>query len=56
MKFKATLVDPLYIAGAIYLGTTEHRAWFLIVPIVVASWLFNPRWSRETGWRFLHDE
>ena len=29
---------------------------YLLVPITIAGWFFNPRWSKSTGWRFKHDQ
>lgn len=48
-------IDPFIVGLAIYLGFVEDPWWLLLVPLTVGSWFFNPRWSKATGWRFLHD-
>lgn len=55
MKLVATGADPLYLAAAIWAACTQSPWWLVFVPLVMASWFFNPRWDRENGWRFYHE-
>lgn len=53
-KVQFTPADPFFIAGAIYAAFTVNPWWLLVVPLVVGSWFFNPRWNKAEGWRFYH--
>lgn len=48
-------IDPFFIVGAIYLSSTESLWWLMVIPWIVGSWFFNPRWNRDEGWRLYHD-
>jgi len=54
MQIKATGADPLFIVVAVWAGCTQDPLWFLVLPLIVASWVLEPRWDKENGWRFLH--
>lgn len=56
MKIKATGADPLFILAAIYLASTTSLWWVIVVPIVITSWFFEPRWDSENGWKWFHEE
>jgi hypothetical protein len=55
VKVQFSPVDPLFIAGAIYSGFVGNPWWFMVVPLIVGNWFFNPRWNRDEGWRFTHE-
>ncbi len=55
MKIQVSLADPLFIVGAFWLGCVYNGWWVMLVPVVIASWFLNPRWSREAGWRIFHE-
>lgn len=56
MKIKATGAGPLFIIAAIYLTVTASLWWLVVIPLVIGSWFFEPRWDNESGWKFLHED
>ena len=55
IRVRFSPIDPFIVGLAIYLGFVEDPWWLVLAPLTVGSWFFNPRWSKATGWRFLHD-
>jgi hypothetical protein len=44
--------DLVFMAMAVFFALTSSP-WFLVaIPIIAASWVINPRWSKSEGWRF----
>ena len=52
MKMSMRLSDLVLIWISCYYGSTENPLVFLLVPVVISSWFFNPRWNSRDGWRF----
>jgi hypothetical protein len=44
--------DPVFIALAVFFAITDSPWWLVAIPLIAASWVINPRWSKSEGWRF----
>ena len=53
MKTEITPVDLCLVFWVCFAGGMYSYWWLAAVPVLLISWVINPRWNKRDGWRFL---
>lgn len=52
MNAELTLADIILVAIGLCLTFSMTPLWLIPVGSLIISWVWCPRWSSKTGWRF----
>lgn len=52
MKIEIDGADLVFMAIAVFFALIDSLWWLIAIPLIAASWVINPRWSKTEGFRF----